>query len=239
MIWDGAVQALRSIYGDGTKFLQAVQERETKGWNLTPEAVQALDAWAAAADRVKQRTAQVLENSPQAISALDAAGGITPGMSGLEAYFSDLSGVASEILEVLKTPLTASAAPMQGLEQWAQAAQVAGRLAGTVWPKLLQLLNSTTVKGGVITYLGVKGVGDALNADTVAYKEITQNLDNLVASGELTVEERNKLKPDVPTAPTSAMGMLVLGVVAIGGLAVFLSMRNKGQGSPRRLSAGG
>ena len=223
-IWDGAVQALRSVYDDGTRFLQAVQEREAKSWHLTPDAVQALDSWAQAADRVKQRTAQVLENSPQAISALDAAGGVAPGMSGLEAYFSDLSGVASEILEALKLPLGAAAAPMQGLEQWAQAAAVAERLGGAVWPKLLQLLNSPTVKSGVVTYLGVKGVGDALNADVVAYKEIRKHVADLVAEGKLTVEEAGPLNP---TAPSSAMGMLVLGVVAVGGLAVYLSMKKK------------
>jgi hypothetical protein len=228
-LWDEMIAALASVYQDGNRYVKAVEEREAKGWHLLPEVVQLLDSWVGAAERVKQRTAEVLEKSPQAISAIDALGKPTSGaVSSLEAWLAELASTSTEILEVLKTPLTA--APMQGLEQWAQAASVAARLGAAAWPKLIELLSNPTLKAAVVTYIGVKGVGEALNADTVAYRDIKKNIDNLVADGKLTVEEAGQISPVAP----GGWGLLVVGVVVVGAVALFLSRKGT---SPRpRLS---
>jgi hypothetical protein len=83
----------------------------------------------------------------------------------------------------------------------------------------VQLLSLPVVKGATVTYIGVKGVGDALNADTAAYRDITTRLNDAVARGEMTAEEAKGLRP---SRPAGGAAIAVVGVVALGGLALYL-----------------
>jgi hypothetical protein len=210
---------------EGSKLAQVVSDKIAAGEHLTPEAASAFEAWYTAAERLKLCVASAIEANPQATSAIDAAGAGLPagaGVSGLAAYFGELSGAAAEVLSLLKSPL-ASEVALKGyglgdLGQIAQAAQIASRLLAAAWPKMIQALSLPVVRGAVVTYIGVKGVGEAFNADTTAYRDISNTLNQFVADGKMTVEDAAKLKP---SAPLSAGAIVALGVVVVGGLALY------------------
>jgi len=220
VIWDQAVEALRSVGTDGPRIAKAIEDATASGGTIRPEVLSTYTAWQAAVERLKQRVASILEKTPQAITAMDAAGGASPGLSALEAYFGELAGPGSEALDLLKSPLFS--APMQGLGQVAQAAGWAARVAGPLWAKMIELLQLPVVKSAVVTGITVQGVGDALNAETVAFSDVNQQLNNLVAEGKLTAEQADQLRPETPTSPWT---VLALAGVALGG--GYLYLRNK------------
>jgi hypothetical protein len=215
---------------NGARVSQEISNKLAEGQVLTPEGQQIYDAWFEAAERLKQRMAQIVEDSMEIQSALDTASG-GGSMSGLSAYFGELSGAATEVLATLKTPLNEgalSAYDFQTLDELGQVAQaagqIAGRLSGAAWAKLIQLLSLPVVRAAAVTYIGVKGVGDALNADTAAYRDITLDLNDKFAKGELTAEERAAAQP---RPPMSGAAIAAIGVVALGGLAVLLRSKKR------------
>jgi hypothetical protein len=224
--WQQALAALNSIRVDGARIAQTISDKLAAGQTLTSEASQLFDAGYAAAERVKQRVAVIVEGSPEIVSALDATAAPGGGVSGLGAYLGDLGSAATDVLAVLRSPLNEgalSAYDYQTLDELGQIAQTAGQIAaklgGAAWARLVELLSLPVVRAAAVTYIGVKGAGDALNADTAAYRDINTQLNDLVARGELTAEEAQGLRPG---APVSGAAIVALGVVALGGLALFL-----------------
>jgi hypothetical protein len=80
------------------------------------------------------------------------------------------------------------------------------------------------VRSAVVTYIGVKGVGAAFNADTEAYRSITQDLNKRVAEGTLTVEQVKNLSPGSPMGTGT---IVAIGAVVVGGLALYLHQKGK------------
>lgn len=218
--------ALRAVSIEGPKYAAAYDAAEKSGGQIRPEAAAAYEAWKLTVERLKQRIAQIIESNPQISEALDATGTASMPVSGfsmssLEAYFGELAGPAADVLDTLKNPLFTpqAAAGVQGLSQLLQAASWAARVAGPVWAKMVELLSLPLVRSAVVTTIVTKGVGDALNADTVAFSEADQQLNSLVAEGKLTVEQAQQLKPQQPSGP---WGMLAIGAVVLGGGWLYL-----------------
>lgn len=224
VIWDQAVEALRAVGTDGPRIAKAIEDAKATGGTIRPEVLQAYTAWQASVERLKQRVAAVLEKSPQAQAAIDGASGGSQAqaLSALEAYFGELAGPSADVLDLLKSPLFT--APLSGLGQVAQVAGWAARVGGPLWAKMIELLQLPVVKSAVVTGITVQGVGDALNAETVAFKDTNQQLNQLVAEGKLTTEQADVLRPEGPTSPWTAVA---LTVVALGGGYLYLRHRKR------------
>jgi hypothetical protein len=231
-VWDGLVAALQSLGSKGPRYIQTMQAAVATGGTIAPEVEQAFEAWLTAAERVKLRTAQIIA-LPSVAQAVDAAGaGASPaaGVSSLEAYLGELASTSTEMVDFLKAPLSTSpAAALQGLGQAVQAVEVAApwiaRFAGATWTGLLTLLRLPVVRTAATTGIVVKGVGDALTSETQTLADRDAQLDKYVTEGKLTVEQRKQL--DKPTG-TDWKTMTILGVVGLGGLALYLRNRNSG-----------
>jgi pseudouridine-5'-phosphate glycosidase len=63
-----------------------------------------------------------------------------------------------------------------------------------------------------------------LNADTTAYKNIIEKLNDYVASGQMSAETAGQLKPAAPMGVAAIAG---IAVVVVGGLAVYLRGKKK------------
>lgn len=233
--WDSLVGALDSLGNDGPKYIGAVQAAISTGGKLRPEVEKAFEDWASAAERVKQRVAQIISDNPQVASAMDAASAntapVSGPMSGLEAYFGELASASSDALDLLRSPFgvsAAAAAPMHGFEQAIQIAEAAApwvaRFAGIAWRSTIQLLKLPVVRQAVVTGVAVKGIGDAVNQDANNYKDTNQQLNQLVSEGKLTVEQAGSLKEDKPINPWLLLGG---GVVLVGGVAVYYKNKKK------------
>ena len=228
-VWDAVVAALGSMGTQGVQIAQAVSEKQTAREHLLPEVSEAFDAWCKAAEKIKLSVAQMIEGDSKVMSAIDAsAGSAAPAAGGvsewaLAAYFGELAGPAADILLTLKTPLATETAVsgygLGELEQVAQAAQIAGRLGGAAWAKMIELLSLPVVRAAAVTYIGVKGVGEAFNADATNYKDLMGRLYDAVEKKQLTVEDAGKLKP---SQPMGIAAIAAIGVVVLGGFALYL-----------------
>jgi hypothetical protein len=162
----------------------------------------------------------MIEKSPALRTAVDAAGSSVgfsgfSGHSELEAYFGDVQSASAKVLELLKAPFDTA---LQGFSQAAPAAAWAARLAAPAWQGLLTLLGNPTVRAVAITAVAgdaaVKGLNVALNGETLAYLE---NQKKLIEGGHGS---------EAPNAPTGGLAMVVMGLVAVGGLALYLKSKS-------------
>ncbi len=231
-VWSDAVAALVSatqkaeIYENGIAAAAA---------DKAPALQSSYAEWAKSLDRVKSRIADLIEGSAQLQSAIDAGGGtpVAAGVSELEAFFEAVSGESAKVIALLRAPLleaAPAAAPAPGVQGFAQVAQAAGlaaRLAGPAWRGLLALLQTKTVATTAGAAVITSGATQVLGGDTSAYWEREKALDEMMASGELSPEDRKRLEGDKPFSP---MVIATLGLVAVGGLALYLKNRPKRPG---------
>jgi hypothetical protein len=184
------------------------------------------------ADRVKQRLAEMIEKSPELRSAVDAAAASTgfsgfSGFSELEAYFGDVQSASAKVLDTLKEPFSTG---LQGFSQAAPALALAARLATPVWQGVLTLLSNPTIRAVAVTAVAsdaaVKGLNVALNGETLVYLE---NQSRLIEGGHGS---------EAPNAPTGGLAMVVMGLVAVGGLALYLKSKNSSAIGSRSSSKG-
>lgn len=233
-VWGGLVKALTSMSQRAASFDSAIDAARATGGTIRPEIRSAYTQWIASGDALKNRVADMIEKSPELRSAIEAAGqGV--GLSGwhatteLEAYLGELEAVAEKVLELLREPLSVPA----GLQGFAQvpppvvagavgAAAVLGRAA---WVKILQLLSVPAVTATATTLAAGSVIRDAVNGETEAYLSHEDNLARLLADGAITVEEYNALKKN-PPEQKSIMVPIVLGIVALGGFALYLKNRS-------------
>jgi len=247
--WDSMVSALTSFTQKGGKLGTAVEAAKSSGQTLTPETKEAYESWLNSIDRLKQRMADLIEKSPELRSAVDASGG--GAMSGytseLDAFLGDITSTSGKVVEMLRTPFLGSTpapagAAMQGwaLEDWdsglSQAVQVASwiaRLSEPLWIKFIQLLGTRAVStvGGVATagYYGSEAISKSVNGESQAYFEREKTLDQMVADKQLTVEQANQRRGEKPEQ-SSIAGPVVAGLVALGGLYLYLKNRSKWPG---------
>jgi hypothetical protein len=103
-------------------------------------------------------------------------------------------------------------------------AALAARMGAPLWAKLLEILKLPVVQVAATGYMVKEAIGDAVNGETAEYLRHEQALAELVANGTLTVEQYETLKKPIPKQ-SSIMGPIVLGIVALGGLALYLRSR--------------
>lgn len=228
--WGKAVAALQSLTQKAPEIEKAFVAAQERG-PIHPEVQAKLDAWLQAADKLTSTLSNVISGSPELRSALDASGpGVGfAGLSGygqeLAVYFGELEAVADKAIELLRTPFyEAAAIVLKGFEQAGPALSWAARLGAPAWTRLLELLRLpvVTVAGG--TAIAGKTITDAINGETEAYLSHEDALAQLVAEGKLTTDEYNNLKKDIPEQK-SIIGPVILGVVALGGFALYLKNR--------------
>jgi hypothetical protein len=217
-IWTAAVQALVQFTVD----VPSVEHARAAG-KVSPETYA---GWIKSVDGIKTQIAALIQASPTLKSAIDAAGA-SVGFSGmnrrgtvLEAYLGDLEAVSDTALELLRKSFL-TAAGLQGLEGPLRPLEMAVAEAG--WVKLLQLFTtSPVIKSGVVAAIlggaAVSGVGVALNGETQAYLDYNAKL----------CAQTGKCAPLTP--PGSGLGVVVLGLVAVAGFALYMKNRASSPG---------
>jgi len=231
-VWSAASSALQSLTQKAPSFEKALTDARARG-ELHPDVKAAAAAWIATANALMARMADVISGSPELRASLDTAGptvgfaGVPGWGGGLAAYFGELEAVADKAIELLRAPLTLPST-LQGLGQGIppQLASLAARLGASSWARLMELLRLPIVTAAGAVAVGGKVLNDAVNGETEAYLAHEAALDQLVAEGKLTVEEYNALKKKIPEKE-SIIGPIVLGVVALGGLALYLKSRKE------------
>jgi len=233
-LWGGLVKALTSMSQRAASFDSAIDAARATGGTIRPEIRSAYTQWIASGDVLKNRVADMIEKSPELRSAIEAAGqGV--GLSGwhatteLEAYLGELEAVAEKVLELLREPLSVPAG-LQGFAQVpppvvAGAVGAAAALGRAAWVKIIQLLSVPAVTATATTLAAGSVIRDAVNGETEAYLSHEDNLAKLLADGAITVEEYNALKKN-PPEQKSIMVPIVLGIVALGGFALYLKNRS-------------
>lgn len=234
--WNGLVDSMQQLSVFGPSLSTAV-EAKAKTNSLSPEVQGAYKDWVASAKRVLDRTAQLIENTPNLRSAIDAAGagtmGLSASMNGLQAYFAELAGASDTVISQLRAPfpvVTVGSTALAGLGQAVQAAEVAveaapwiARFGSAAWKGLIQLLSTKTVAVVGASAVVSNQLSDVINGEVKSYNDYNQHLSDLVAKGELSPEDAAKLGKGSPISPVTVG---VLGAAAVGALYVFMKTKS-------------
>jgi hypothetical protein len=212
--WQRAVSALKQFISVAPVYEKQLRE----AGELTPEAQEALSTWLAAADKIKQRFANIIESNANLQQAIDAVGGGSA-MAGLGylGYFAELMSASADAMKMLRTPLTVG---FQGLE----AVQMPwlSQAANEPWEQTLQTLGSNAIATTGAAAISMTGDAAALDADVEAYLESQKRLSALITSGSVSAGEGSA----VPKKSGGGAGLLI-GAVAVGALGLFLVNRPK------------
>jgi predicted secreted protein len=226
-VWSKAVSALQSLTQKAPAIDQALQQASAQG--LHPEVQAIFVRYIRSADKLSDTVAGVIAGSQELRAALDASGP-SVGFAGfrgyggeLGAYFGELEAVADRAIELLRAPL-AQAAGLKGLGQAGPALSWAARLGAPAWARLMELLRLPVVTTAAGVAIAGKTITDSIHGETEAYLTHEEALAQLVAEGALTTEQYNAFKQKIPEQK-SIIGPVVLGVVALGGLALYFKNR--------------
>ena len=227
-MWAKLVETLQAFGRSVGPLSTAIDAAVAAGGTLRPEVLEAYADWLHAAERLKQRAADIIEKDPKLQNVIETAGS---GFSGfgrvgeLEAYFAEVTSNVKRVVDLLLTPLP-EITPVRTLSgDFGQTAQVAGwaaRFAGPLWEGLITLLRTPAVVVAGGTAVAVQGLDNVLNSEVDTYYDSVNKLRQLCLDKKLTVEECKAL---APTPPPDWKTAVVVGGVALGALAIWLNRR--------------
>lgn len=226
-MWAKLVSTLQAFGNSVGPLSAAIDAATAAGGTLRPEVRDAYAAWLSAAERLKQRAADLIEKDPKLQAVLETAGAGFAGfgrIGELEAYFAEVTSNVKRIIDLLSTPLLdfTPVAPVVGLGQAVQVASWAARFAGPLWQGLIALLRTPAVAVAGGAAVAAQGLDNVLNAEVETYYGSVEKLRKLCFEKKLTVEECKALEPERPTDWKSAV---IWGGISLGALAIWLNRR--------------
>lgn len=231
-MWTKLVSTLQSFGKSVGPLSAAIDAAILAGGTLRPEVLEAYADWLRAAERLKQRAADIIEKDSKLQGVIETAG---VGFSGfgrvgeLEAYFAEVTSNVKRVVDLLLTPLPdipAGSARVMGLLQGfgdlEQVASWAARFAGPLWEGLVMLLRTPAVAVAGGAAVAAQGLDNVLNGEVETYYGSVEKLRKLCLEKKLTVEECKALEPERPTDWKSAV---IWGGIGLGALAIWLNRR--------------
>ncbi len=232
--WMRLVQSLQMFAELAPKYAEQMDAAAAAPGGVSPEAAATFNAWLQSAERLKQRAAQLIEQSPQLRATLDAAApsvgfaGFAGYSDGYRRYFEGLGAAADSAIELLKKPIEFAGLRLRrgGFESPAVAVGWAARLtpyAGAAWAKLLQLLGTRAVATASGVAAGAAGLNSVMNQDVESFETLTESVAKLVAEGKLSAAEAQAIVEAAKPQKTNVIVPLVVGATLLGGFALWLN----------------
>lgn len=235
--WSKLVSTLQTFGKSVGPLSAAIDAAIAAGGTLRPEIREAYEHWLYAAERLKQRAADIIQKDPKLQAVIETSG---IGFSGLgrvgelEAYFAEVTSNVKRVVDLLLTPLPAFMHATGALTGFGDLGQVqvagwAARFAGPLWEGLIALLKTPAVAVAGGAAVAAQGLDNVLNGEMQSYYDSVGNLQKLCVEKKLTVEQCNALQAE---KPFDWKGAAIWGGVGLGALAIWLNRRPRPAPAP-------